>query len=77
MLHEGDLVATLIEVPALKLTPGDVGTVAYVSSTGNSVEVEFVNAAGETLGVESFFSQEVQKVESTEAVLHVHLNRAA
>ena len=71
---EGDLVALLEDIQvedAQILSRGDVGTIAYVYESGVRYEVEFVNAAGETLAVETLRANQLRKVDLRTAILHV------
>jgi hypothetical protein len=53
MIEELDLVALLTDRPALGLRRGDVGTVVHIYNSGTLYEVEFTNAKGEMVGVET------------------------
>lgn len=64
MIAELDLVALLTDLPALKLCRGDVGTVVYIYGGVDLYEVEFTNANGETIGVETLNADEVRAVNS-------------
>jgi hypothetical protein len=78
MLNESDLVALLNDVPGHHLYRGDVGTVAYVYEGGGVYEVEFVNAAGETVAVVTLPAEQLSRVELENVIFHVReLNRAA
>lgn len=71
MIDECDLVALLMDLPSLGLVRGDVGTVAIVHSRREGFEVEFVNAQGRTIGVETLMADQVKKIEQSKAILHV------
>lgn len=71
MIEECDLVALLIDLPRLALVRGDVGTVALVHGKQVGFEVEFVNASGRTIGVETLLASQVKKIEQAKAILHV------
>lgn len=76
MHKETDLVALLKDLPERNLNRGDVGTVAYVyeaTPTDSSplYEVEFMNAAGDTLAVVTLRAEEVKAVELQNVMLHV------
>lgn len=71
MIEECDLVALLIDLPRLALVRGDVGTVALVHGEQVGFEVEFVNASGRTIGVETLLASQVKKIEQAKAILHV------
>ncbi|GAB3931297.1 DUF4926 domain-containing protein [Larkinella terrae] len=76
-MKEGELVALLINLPNLSLSVGDVGTVAYVYESGQNYEVEFVNADGDTIAVETLKANQIQLVTGRDAILHVRFDRAA
>ncbi len=71
MIHETDLVAILIDLNEAKLVRGDVGTVAMVHGDQEAFEVEFVNAAGKTIAVETLYRDQVRKIDQGMAILHV------
>ncbi|MBU1820130.1 MAG: DUF4926 domain-containing protein [Bacteroidetes bacterium] len=76
MYKETDLVALLHDLPEHHLHQGDVGTVAYVyesspTENGHLYEVEFMNAAGDTLAVVSLREKAIQAVELHNVVLHL------
>lgn len=70
MIEELDLVALLADLPALGLCRGDVGTVVHIYGTGTRYEVEFINAKGETVGVETLTADQIQAVDLGRVVLH-------
>jgi hypothetical protein len=72
MIKEHDLVALLYDLPDGSLLRGDVGTVVYLYESGQTVEVEFVNATGETLAVETLPIAHVKPIDQRRAVLHVN-----
>lgn len=71
MIDECDLVALLVDLPDLGLVRGDVGTVAMVHGQQAGFEVEFINAIGRTIGVETLLISQVKKIEQAKAILHV------
>lgn len=76
MNKETDLVALLNDLPDYNLHRGDVGTVAYVyeatpTDSSGLYEVEFMNAAGDTLAVVTLREDEVQAVELQNVRLHL------
>jgi len=71
MYNESDLVAILKDIPDNKLVRGDVGTVAFVYDGGGLYEVEFVNAAGDTIAVITLEEAEICAVQLQSAILHV------
>ena len=70
MIAELDLVALLTDRPALGLRRGDVGTVVHIYGSGTLYEVEFINANGETVGVETLNANEVRAVNLGRVILH-------
>ncbi|MFN8344777.1 MAG: DUF4926 domain-containing protein [Spirosomataceae bacterium] len=71
MFQETELVALLIDLPNEQLHRGDVGTVAFVYDGGGLYEVEFVNAAGDTLAVVTLEEATIYAVQPQNAILHV------
>jgi len=76
MHKETDLVALLNDLPEHNLHRGNVGTVAYVydaapNDSGQLYEVEFMNAAGDTLAVVSLRDNAVKAVELQNLMLHL------
>lgn len=76
MINELDLVALLVDRPALGLFKGDVGTVVHIygqeqaESQPPLYEVEFVNAVGQTVAVETLEAYEVRAVDVGRVMLH-------
>lgn len=70
MIQELDLVALLTDRPALGLYRGDVGTVVHIYGNGQRFEVEFINAKGDTVGVETLNADEVKAVDLGRVMLH-------
>jgi hypothetical protein len=70
MIQELDLVALLADRPTLGLRRGDVGTVVHLYASGELCEVEFTNAKGETVGVETLATAEVRAVDLGRVILH-------
>jgi hypothetical protein len=71
MIKESDLVALLIDLPAADLIRGDVGTVAMIHGLQQGFEVEFVNASGKTIAVETLRQNQIKKIDQQKAILHV------
>jgi hypothetical protein len=69
-LKELDPVALLQDLPAYGLEAGDVGTVVFVHRAGEGYEVEFMDADGRTLVVETLQAHEVAPVRGRQ-ILHV------
>ncbi|WP_373511780.1 DUF4926 domain-containing protein [Persicitalea sp.] len=76
-----DLVALLNDRPEHTLHRGDVGTVVHVyeatpTDSSGLYEVEFMNAAGDTVAVVTLREDEVKAVELQNVMLHLS-DRAA
>lgn len=71
MINESDLVALLIDLPDVDLMRGDVGTVAMIHGDQKGFEVEFVNASGKTIAVETLRQSQIKKIDERKAILHV------
>lgn len=71
MIKESDLVALLIDLPVADLIRGDVGTVAMIHGDQKGFEVEFVNASGKTIAVETLYQSQIKKINQQKAILHV------
>lgn len=75
-LKELATVALREDLPAHGLVAGDVGTVVFVHHGGEGYEVEFVDADGRTLAVETLGAQQIAPVRGRQ-ILHVRpLSRA-
>jgi hypothetical protein len=70
MLKELDAVALLDDLPTHGLLAGDVGTVVFVHHGGQGYEVEFMDADGRTLAVETLQEHQVAPVRGRQ-ILHV------
>ena len=70
MIQELDLVALLVDRPAVGLRRGDVGTVVHIYNSGDLNEVEFMNAKGDTVAVETLTADEVRRVDEGRVMLH-------
>lgn len=71
MIEESDLVALLIDLPGADLMRGDVGTVAMIHGDQQGFEIEFVNASGKTIAVETLHQSQIKKINHQKAILHV------
>ena len=71
LIDETDLVALLIDLHEANLVRRDVGTIAMVHGDQQAFEVEFVNAGGQTIAVETLERNQIKKVDRTMAILHV------
>ena len=65
-IREHDHVVLTTELPAERLTAGDVGTVVHVYDNGAAYEVEFVALDGETVAVVTLERAQVRPVEPRE-----------
>ena len=70
MIQELDLVALLVNHPALGLRWGDVGTIVHLYGSNDLCEVEFINAKGDTVAVETLATAEVRAVDLGRVMLH-------
>lgn len=60
MIKELDNVVLAVDLPALGLKAGDVGTVVLVHGNGNGFEVEFVALDGETVAVATLVAADIR-----------------
>lgn len=70
MIQELDLVALLTNRPALGLRRGDGGTVVQPYAGNDLCEVEFINAKGDTVAVETLTTAEIRAVDLGRVILH-------
>lgn len=70
MIQELDLVALLSDRPTTGLRRGDVGTVVHIYCSNDLYEVEFINANGDTVAVETLNADEVRAVDLGRVMLH-------
>jgi hypothetical protein len=68
MINELNLVVLKRDLPAERLTAGDVGTVVLVHQQGAGYEVEFTTLAGDTVAVVSLDASDVCPIEAREIV---------
>ncbi|MBV9628034.1 MAG: DUF4926 domain-containing protein [Xanthobacteraceae bacterium] len=68
MIDELDLVVLKRDLPAERLTTGDVGTVVLVHQQGAGYEVEFTTLSGDTVAVVTLDASDVRPVEAREIV---------
>jgi len=73
-IQEHDRVVLTGDLPAEKLTAGDVGTVVHVHRAGEAFEVEFVSLEGETVAVVTLERAQIRPVERREIT---HARRVA
>ncbi|NID10630.1 DUF4926 domain-containing protein [Fibrivirga algicola] len=70
MIQELDLVALRIDRPVVGLRRGNVGTVVHIYDEGRIYEVEFLNAKGDTVAVETLIADEVRSVDLDRVMFH-------
>ena len=75
-LKELDAVALLEDLPTHGLLAGDVGTVVFVHHEGQGYEVEFMDADGRTLAVETLRAHQVAPLRGRQ-ILHLRPLTAA
>jgi hypothetical protein len=68
MIGELDLVVLKRDLPAERLTAGDVGTVVLVHQRGAGYEVEFATLGGDTVAVVTLDAADVRPVAAREIV---------
>jgi hypothetical protein len=73
-IKEHQRVVLTSDLPAEKLTVGDVGTVVHIYQDGNALEVEFLTLTGETVAVVSLEKAQVRAVDHREVT---HARRVA
>jgi hypothetical protein len=73
-IKEHQRVVLTTDLPAEKLTAGDVGTVVHIYQDGNALEVEFLTLTGETVAVVSLEKAQVRAVDHREVT---HARRVA
>jgi uncharacterized protein DUF4926 len=73
-IKEHQRVVLSTDLPAVKLTAGDVGTVVHIYQDGNALDVEFLTLTGETVAVVSLERAQVRAVDHREVT---HARRVA
>jgi len=73
-IKEHQRVVLTTDLPAEKLTAGDVGTVVHVYRDGEALEVEFSTLDGETVAVLTLDRKQVRAVDHREVT---HARRVA
>jgi hypothetical protein len=68
MIKELESVVLAVDLPALGLKAGDVGTAVLVHSGGEGYEVEFVALDGETVAVATLAATQLRPVRHREVV---------
>ena len=66
MIKEHQRIVLTVDVPAERLTAGDVGTVVHVYRDGQAYEVEFVTLDGRTAAVVTLEAGQVRPVSPRE-----------
>lgn len=72
MIKELDNIVLTVDLPRLKLTAGDIGTVVMVHDDHKGYEVEFMTLDGETLAVTSLAADQVRPISHKE-IAHARL----
>jgi hypothetical protein len=75
-LVEHEVVVLTRDLPEHGLRAGDVGAVVHAYAEGKAYEVEFINAAGKTLAVETLEPADVRPLGTSE-ILHIRNVTAA
>lgn len=70
MLEELERAVLLVDLPAVGLTVGDIGTVVIIHAGGQGYTVEFLTLAGKTIAVETLSALQVRPVHPDE-IAHV------
>ncbi len=65
-IKEHDRVVLTSNLPAERLTQGDVGTVIHIHGGGKAFEVEFVALDGETIAIVTLDGSQVRPVSQRE-----------
>jgi Domain of unknown function (DUF4926) len=73
-IKEHQHIVLTTDLPAERLTAGDVGTVVHVYRDGGAYEVEFATLTGETIAVVSLESTQLRAVDHREVA---HARRVA
>jgi hypothetical protein len=73
-IKEHQYIVLTTDLPAERLTAGDVGTVVHVYRDGGAYEVEFATLTGETIAVVSLESTQLRAVDHREVA---HARRVA
>jgi hypothetical protein len=73
-IKEHQRVVLTTDLPAERLTAGDVGTVVHVYQDGNAFEVEFSTLTGETVAIVSLVKTQLRAVDHREVT---HARRVA
>jgi hypothetical protein len=73
-IKEHQRVVLTTDLPAEKLTAGDVGTVVHVYQDGGAYEVEFATVTGETVAVVTLERTQLRAVDHREVA---HARRVA
>jgi len=76
MLNEHDRIVLSVDVPALSLKAGDVGTIVHRYADERAYEVEFVALDGHTAAVATLESNAIRPV-SRDEITHARVPTAA
>ena len=66
MIKELDSIVLTEDIPELKLTKGDIGTVVLIHNNGEGYEVEFLTLGGNTIAVATLFPQQIRMIRDME-----------
>jgi hypothetical protein len=69
-MNQFDRVVLTRDLPEFGLKSGDIGTIVHVHDGGSGFEVEFFNAAGDTVAVATLEAAEV-RAPTPDEILHV------
>ncbi len=73
-IEEHQRVVLTIDLPAEKLTVGDIGTVIHIYNGGKGFEVEFSTLTGETVAIVSLERSQLRNVDHRDVA---HARRVA
>lgn len=66
MFEEHEQIALTVDLPEYGLKVGDTGAIVYVSSDPVGYIVEFMNVAGETIGLVDLFPNQIRAIEASD-----------
>lgn len=65
-IKEHDRIVLTADIPAEKLTAGDVGTVVHIYGSGEAYEVEFVTLNGQTVAAITIEQSQIRPIRERE-----------
>ncbi len=71
MINKLDIVILQVDLPELKLTSGDMGTVVHVYKKHAAFEVEFIATDGSTLAVTTLQPKQLRLASEKKEIFHV------